>query len=143
MPLTFTNYQEKLIGTGLQSPNAFNKSTGGVNYNTGFERINQSINHILGTRIGERFFLPEFGSRLYELVFEPNDYILEDLLKLYVSDALGKWEPRIKVLNVTPKIGGSNTVPISIYYNLINTNMTNNYVYPFNREVYDMGGGAD
>lgn len=138
MPLTITNYQDKLIGTGLQSPNMINSSTGGFNSNGGFDRINQSICHILGTRIGERFFLPEFGSRLYELVFEPNDYIFEDMLKLYIQDALSKWEPRIKVLEVTPDLSKGNTVPVNIYYNLINTNVTNNYVYSFNREVYQL-----
>jgi phage baseplate assembly protein W len=144
--LNYTNYQEQLIGTGLELPNTFDEITGKTLSNSGLERINQSINHILSTRIGERFFLPEFGSRLYELVFEPNDYILEDLLKLYVSEALSKWEKRIKLLEVTPVIEkGGNTVPINIYYNLINTNMTANYVYPFNRDLYTLGsyGGED
>lgn len=139
MPYDITNYQIQLIGTGMQCPNTFNEANGRVRTNTGIERINQSIRHILLTRIGERFFVPEFGSRLHELIFEPNDEVLRDLLKLYIDDALRKWEPRIKVLEIEPIIKDyDNTVPVNITYNLINTNVTYNYVFPFNREVYTL-----
>lgn len=140
MPVNVDDYQKKLIGTGLQCPNAFNESNGKVNVNSGIERINQSIHHILGTRIGERFFLPEFGSRIHELIFEPNDYILEDMLIYYIKDAITKWEPRVKIIDVVPEvIAHENTVPVKITYNLINTNIVTNYVYPFNRETYQLG----
>lgn len=139
-----SDYQLNLIGTGLRAPDSFNTVNGKVRYNTGVERINQSINHILGTRLGERFFVPEFGCRIYELIFEPNDDILRDLLIIYIKEALTRWEPRIKVLEVDPVvIEGGNEVPIHITYNLINTNITYNYVYPFNREVYEFGTYSD
>ena len=140
MPGGISDYQRRLIGTGLQSPNVFNDSNGTVNINSGIARINQSIYHILSTRIGERFFLPEFGSMLHTLLFEPNDYILEDMLIHYINEALTKWEPRITVLQVVPEvIEHDNHVPITISYKLINTNSVVNYVYPFNREVYELG----
>lgn len=136
-----TDYQLKIIGTGPKFPDTFSRSNGKVSSNSGVERINQSIKHILGTRIGQRYFVPEFGSRLHELVFEPNDLILRDLLIYYVQDALTKWEPRIKILTVNPEvIKYENTVPIHIDYKLVNTNSIYNYVYPFNREVYTIGG---
>lgn len=142
--MKLTDYQVNIIGTGLQSPDSFNSINGKVKINAGIERINQSICHILNTRIGERFFLPEFGSRLYELVFEPNDYILEDMLVYYISDALGKWEPRIRVLQIVPEIiSYENTVPVNISYNIVNTNLTINFVYPFNREIYELGEYLD
>lgn len=139
MAYTLNTYQEQIIGTGLQVPNTWDKYKLRTNYNSGVERINQSIKHILGTRVGERFFLPEFGSRLEELVFEPNDYILKDQLELYTNEALTKWEPRITVDRIDAEVEkGNNTVPIKIYYTLINSNITGNYVYPFNRESYQL-----
>ena len=143
-PYQISDYQLNLIGTGLRAPDSFSKSSGKVRYNTGLERINQSICHILGTRLGERFFEPEFGSRIYELIFEPNDYILKDLLIIYIKEALTRWEPRIKVLEVNPVvIEYENEVPINITYNLINTNTIYNFVYPFTREVYEFGTYSD
>lgn len=140
MTMNVSDYQNSLIGTGLKCPGTFNQSNGRVNVSSGTDKINQSIRHILSTRVGERFFLPEFGSRLHELIFEPNDYILEDMLIYYVKDALTKWEPRVKILQVVPQIiEYRNTVPINISYNLINTNIITNYVYPFNREIYELG----
>lgn len=139
MALTFLNYQEEIIGRGLQVPECFDSFTGKTQVNSGVERINQSIHHILSTRVGTRFLLPEFGSKLYTVIFEPNDYILKDLCKIYVEEALNKWEPRINNIQVQPVVeSGGNSVPIYITYTLINTNITGNYVYPFNREVYEM-----
>lgn len=144
MPYRLDNYQIEIIGSGLKTPDSFNLTSGRVDSNTGAERINQSICHILSTPIGFRFFLPEFGSRIHELVFEPNDYILEDMLELYVRESLTKWEPRIKVLEVRPHvIRFENEVPINITYNLVNTNSIYNYVYPFNRQVYELGNVDD
>jgi len=59
-----------------------------------------SILHILNTRIGSRVRQPTFGSRLPELVFEPNDDLMIELARSYVEDALAKWEPRITVEDV-------------------------------------------
>lgn len=144
MPYHLSNYQLEIIGTGLQVPDSFNDTSGKVRYNTGVDRINQSIVHILSTPVGLRFFVPEFGCRINELIFEPNDYILEDMLILYIKEALTRWEPRIKVLEIAPVvIEHNNTVPIHITYNLVNTNSVYNFVYPFNRQVYEISSYSD
>ena len=143
-PYQISDYQLNLIGTGLKSPDSFSRASGKVRYNSGLDRINQSICHILGTRLGERFFVPEFGCRIYELIFEPNDYILHDMLIIYIKEALTRWERRIKVLEVNPVVvEGENEVPINITYNLINTNSVYNFVYPFTREIYEFGTYSD
>ena len=144
MPYQLTNYQLEIIGTGLQCPDSFNDTSGKVKFNTGVDRINQSIMHILSTPVGLRYFVPEFGCRINELIFEPNDYILEDMLILYITEALNRWEPRIKVLEVAPVvIKYHNEVPVHITYNLVNTNSVHNFVYPFNRQVYEIASFED
>lgn len=138
------------IGRGLDYNSTFNKISGGTNSVGGLELINQSIYIILTTPIGSRFFLPEFGSNLHKLVFEQNDFILHDLLNIYIRDALTKWEPRISVLSVEPMVKNlidypdvaDNILPVNITYRLANSNMTGNYVYPFNRETYEIGNGG-
>lgn len=57
-----------------------------------------SIVNILLTPLGTRIHLPEFGSRLPELLFEPNDDLLMALSRSYIQDAIAKWEPRVRII---------------------------------------------
>lgn len=137
-------FDNKWIGRGIRMPYPFNLRTGDIATNTGSDRLHQSIHYILSTIPGERFFLPEFGSNLYRLIFEQNDHILRDLIQVYVKEALTKWEPRITLLGVEPQDTGDNTVPVVITYRVRATNMIDNYVYPFKREAQRLGGdGSD
>lgn len=138
-----SDFDNKWIGRGMQMSKPFNPTTGGVVTNTSTDRLHQSIFYILSTIPGERFFVPEFGSKLYLLLFEPNDYILRDLIVEYVTSALDRWEPRIEVLSVEPLETDDNTIPISITFRIKATNIEDNYVYPFRREAYRLGGGSN
>lgn len=137
-----------LIGEGLSYNETFDYLSGSTNSAKGLELINQSIYLILTTPVGSRFFLPEYGSKLDTLVFEPNDFILHDLLNIYIREALGTWEKRIIVLDVSPKAKSANdlennVLPVEITYRLVNSNITGNYVYPFTRESYKIGGNYE
>jgi phage baseplate assembly protein W len=134
------DFDNKWIGRGMEMPYPFNPNTGGIQINTGSDRLHQSIHYILSTIPGERFFLPEFGSKLYLLLFEPNDYILRDLIQVYIKEALDRWEPRITVLSVEPQDTGDTTVPVMITFRIKATNMIDNYVYPFRRDAQRLGG---
>lgn len=82
------------------------------------ETLWSSILNILLTPLGTRIMLPEFGSRLTELVFEPNDEMLEDIAKAYIADALVRWEPRVRVARVDIYRDGfnENALIVSIDY---------------------------
>ena len=45
--------------------------------------------------------LPEFGTPLKSLIFEPNDVMLEEKARQMVVDSINAWEPRIVVSNIT------------------------------------------
>jgi phage baseplate assembly protein W len=135
------NFNKEWIGQGISMPNPFNANKGTVSSNTGVDRIRQSIYYILSTIPGERLLMPQFGSKLGSLIFDPNDDTFADLAKIYVEEALSKWEPRITVTNVEVlSKSDSNTVPISIKYRINSTNMNDNYVYPFQSTAYQLGG---
>jgi len=78
-----TNPLYKIIGTGLSSPITFDDLHTDRLFNIaeGLDVINSSIHAILDTRKGERYNNPNFGSDIARRVFEPNDYILKNLLK--------------------------------------------------------------
>lgn len=59
--------------------------------------VRASIRMILNTRFQERVMLPGFGSRLHEIPFDQNDFVVDSLIKRYTADAIAKWEPRATV----------------------------------------------
>lgn len=64
------------------------------------EAVKQSIRNILLTRKGERRFDPNFGSPLYEYLFENYTPVLEVVIKDEVARAINFYEPRAAVTNV-------------------------------------------
>lgn len=57
--------------------------------------IKSSIRTILGWPLGNRYFNDYFGSRVYELLEEPNDTILKTFIRRYVIDSITQHETRI------------------------------------------------
>jgi phage baseplate assembly protein W len=104
--------------------------------------IEQAICIILATMPGERVMRPEFGSRLSELVFEPNNVQTALQAERYVYEALGRWEPRIEVTAVHAQFG-TDILPglespqkvailhLTIHYTIKKTDDYRSLVYPF------------
>jgi len=130
------------LGVGATFPFRFD-GAGAVAVSDGdapdHDKIKESIRHILSTRPGERFFLPGFGSRLHELVFQQNDVVLKALARQYIVDAVKRWEKRVKVTKVEfsedPETIEQNRFLIRITYQVIGSQVEGNLVYPFAREV--------
>jgi hypothetical protein len=76
---------------------------------------------------------PQFGCRIWELLFEPITPNLIGLIAQAVRDAIAQWEPRVEVENVVPvpdeNDGG--LVRVAITYRVRSTNDRRNLVYPF------------
>lgn len=84
---------------------------------SGKEAIRQNVKAILVTKLGERPHEPEFGSRLWELVFEQSDMVLETLARQFIIDAIARWEPRIQIVEVLVSFdNNANEVSFSISY---------------------------
>jgi len=120
------------LGTGINYPIVLDK--GSVVLNSDTPLIDQSINIILSTAKGSRFFLPEFGSRLSELAFEPNDEVLAELLIYFITEALDAWENRIRVVSVNTVID-TDVVQCTITYRVLQSNEIESFVYPFYKKI--------
>lgn len=133
------------LGKGLKYPFQFQSVSGGTEVSAApsreHEHIRESIMQILGTRPGERFMNPEFGSRLNELVFEQNDEVLKGLVRHYVIDAIKRWEKRVIITGVTfddPQQNvDRNLLGVRISYRVIQSQVEGSFVYPFGG---DFGG---
>lgn len=97
------------------------------------EDVHQAVRIVLGTDVGERVMLPEFGAGLRALVFEPLTATTRALIQHRVREALVRFEPRIDVLDVKVELrtGGDSAVLVEVDYRVRSTNNFYNLVYPF------------
>lgn len=97
--------------------------------------IVEAITIILLTPKGQRVMRPEFGCRIHELVFAGNDATTAGLAAYYVEEALGMWEPRIRVIRVTAEADPDNDgrLLIEIHYEIKATYDVRALVFPFYR----------
>ena len=63
--------------------------------------IRANLVHLLLTRKGSRYFLPDFGTRLYEFVFEPLDGPTFSDIEAEIRDTIGIYMPNLQVTNIT------------------------------------------
>lgn len=128
---------DDFLGKGIKYPFTLNivgatASSPSISVSEKQDHIRESIEQILGTSPGERVMLPEFGSRLRELLFEPNNDILKSLAKVYVADAIRRWEKRIIIKEVqVDNDPDEMLLNITISYTIIKDQTEGNLVYPF------------
>jgi len=124
--------EKDFLGKGFKFPLQLD-SSGGVALNSYEENIGSSIQIIIGTRPGERVMRPDFGCRIHELVFQPNNEATATLAAFYVREAIRKWEPRVENVRVTAFSDSEkeNVLMINLSYRVIHTNNQRNMVYPF------------
>ncbi len=95
--------------------------------------IEASIKLILSTATGERLMRPDFGSTLHTFLFKPVNDSNRAQMSSAVKIALQRWEPRIKIsqITVSPSPTDLATVHIDVEYRIRRTNVRANLVYPF------------
>jgi uncharacterized protein len=124
---------QTFIGIGWGFPPTFNPISGSVDTVNGATDINQSLQILLGTQLGERIMRSDFGCNLTPLLFENITVTLLTKIKAIVKLAILKYEPRIDLNSVF--FGSEETtqgfLKIEIEYTIRTTNSRQNYVFPF------------
>jgi len=121
-----------IIGQGWAFPPQIGPQ-GGFTLTHDRNELDQSIRIILMTAPGQRVMRPTFGCRLHDLLFAPNNSHTAVLARRYVEEALGMWEPRIRVHSVStrPDPDEAARLLIEIIYEVKATNDRRSLVYPF------------
>ncbi len=121
-----------LIGRGWAFPLGVDPR-GGIAIVEGDEEIRQAIVLIVRTRRGARVMRPEFGCRIWELLFAPNDATTWTMAGHHVREALGWWEPRIEVEDVRGSASQDDPaiVLIEVDYTIRATHDRRSLVFPF------------
>jgi phage baseplate assembly protein W len=126
------NYDATFIGRGFYWPMQVDH-TGSIRLTDGAADLDRSMAVILATAPGERVMRPQFGCRIWDLLFEPITANLLGLMAQAVRDALAHWEPRVEVVDVRPEPDANDhtLIKINVSYRVKATNDRRNLVYPF------------
>lgn len=120
-----------LIGVGWAYPTGLT-ATGSVRLASGEAELTGAIRLILQTRLGERVMRPDFGSRIWDYLFEPITPRTLGLVEIAAREALERWEPRIEITDLTAEPGaGDGEILLMINYQVRATNDHRNLVFPF------------
>lgn len=96
----------------------------------GAKLVASAVRQVLGTRgatqtsQGELPWRTEFGSQLHLLRHVNNDQVAAELARVYVTEAITRWEPRANVTNVevvpqsTPEFGPLSRMQIRVSYDV-------------------------
>lgn len=130
------------LGKGLRFPVSVNLN-GGVSTSALEENVRQSIFVILGTAPGERINRPQFGCRIHDLMFAPNNPLTAARAEIYCEEAIYKYEPRVSKVSVSAQANPDepNRLDIRIEYVIAGKNDKRNLVFPFYLRQEDDGSG--
>jgi len=67
------------------------------------EEVRSNLIHLLLTRKGTRYFLPDFGTRLYEFIFEPMDGPTYSEIEAEIRDSVSQYIPGITITKIEIK----------------------------------------
>ena len=82
--------------------------------------IARSIRNIVFTQPGEKFFEPNFGSRISESLFENVDDASAVVIRDEIKNSINNFEPRVKLLRVIVRPNpDSNEMNVLIEYEII------------------------
>jgi len=126
------HYDATFIGRGFYWPMQVDH-TGSIRLTDGAPDIDRSMAVILATAPGERLMRPQFGCKIWDLLFEPVTANLLGLMAQAVREALAQWEPRVQVEDVRtePDANDATLIMITVVYRVKATNDRRNLVYPF------------
>ena len=118
----------RYLGEAIKRP--LTLINGSVQTSTGVEVLTSSILDILNTPKGSRLFLPEYGSRIHEVLFEPNDQVQEAILREFMREAIAEWEKRVRFIDVDFERGVDYTA-CTLQFMVLASNEVHSFVYPY------------
>jgi phage baseplate assembly protein W len=68
---------------------------------TADEEVRTDLLHLILTRKGSRYYLPDFGTRIYEFIFEPMDGTTFQAIKEDIKLSVEKYIPNLTINEIT------------------------------------------
>ena len=132
------------LGTGWSFPPNFDIESKTVSMVSAEKDIEQSLEILLSTSLGERVMQPDYGCNLKDYQFESMDNSFIGFIKDLVERAILYYEPRIKLEKVEITDPASfelieGLLKIVVHYHIEGANTRYNYVYDFYLRESDKG----
>jgi phage baseplate assembly protein W len=81
--------------------------------------VKKALINLIQTPVGTRPFAPEYGTRIYDYLFEPADQQTELQLNDDLAQAIERYEPRARLVAIETNIQ-ENGIEIKIEYYVVN-----------------------
>jgi phage baseplate assembly protein W len=95
------------------------------------QEVKADLIHLLLTRKGTRYYLPEFGTRLYEFLFEPFDGLTFSAIESDIRDAVAMFMPNLLLNNITiTPADPQEEIDIATGQNSVGTSESSVYRFP-------------
>lgn len=75
-------------------------NTGQIGKKVNVDAVKLSLRNLLLTNKYERVRNPEYGTNIRKYLFERFDGVLDDELKIEIEDAVNRFEPRVRLLDI-------------------------------------------
>lgn len=120
------------LGTGWSFPPTFTEGGKQLAMSADEQDIQESLQILLSTRVGERILQPRYGCNTEKLLFEPLDTGLQTYMQDLIETAILYYEARIRLnkIDLVPE-PNEGRILIEVDYTIKGTNSRYNYVYPF------------
>ena len=124
--------KNEIVGQGWAFPPHVD-AQGSLALTNRYNELEQALRIILATAPGQRVMRPDFGCRLHELLFAPNNSQAAARAHRYVEEAIGRWEPRVRLLDlaVRPDPEDGARLLVEVEYEVKRTQDRRSLVYPF------------
>ena len=130
---------DAFLGRGIFRPFQRDQKNDVAN-TSGEDLVKACVGQVLGTMASSDFtqgevpWRTEFGSLLHLLKHQKNNVALQEMARVYVVDALKRWEPRVRVKSVqtTREVvpgAGEAALVIRLRYDIITSNVPGNEVF--------------
>lgn len=129
-----TQKHNLFLGTGWSFPPTFHKErTLGIEMTSNEKDIEQSLEILLNTKLGERIMNPRYGCDIYTYLFESiSNSRIHQIIEM-IKTAILRFEPRIKLIKVhideSDYLDG--VIKVLLDYKIPTTNTRFNLVFPY------------
>ncbi len=131
--------EKTFLGTGWSFPPSFDRKLKSVELVSDKTDIDQSLEILLSTKLGERVMLPKYGCDLSDLIFESMNTTFETYITDLVKTAILYHEPRIDMESLEfENDQNEGKLLIIINYKIRITNSRSNFVFPFYKNEKSM-----
>ena len=65
------------------------------------KEIRANLIHLILTKKGSRYYLPDFGTRMYEFIFDQNDFVTHNLIEEEIREGVKKYIPNLDINSIS------------------------------------------